>query len=87
MLLLDMTKAFDTIKREDLCKLLSDILDPDELNNMNILLRDVMLQVENKGTQLLQQPWNCLSVILFTLSLSNTSSAKISLCLIYVSSM
>ena len=58
VLLLDMTKAFDTINREHLYKLLSDILDPDELNIMNILLKDVTLQVENnkaKG-QTLQQP-------------------------------
>ena len=35
VLLLDMTKALDTINREHLYKLLSDILDPDELNIMH----------------------------------------------------
>ena len=45
---LDMTKAFDTINREHLYKLLSDILDPDELNIMNILLKDVTLQVKKQ---------------------------------------
>ena len=44
ILLLDMTKAFDTMTREYLHRLLSDILDPDELNIMNILLTDVTLQ-------------------------------------------
>ena len=42
-----MTKAFDTINRE----LLSDILDPDELSIMNILLKDVTLQVKNNITK------------------------------------
>ena len=51
ILLLDMTKAFDTINREHLYKLLSDILDPDELNIMNILLKDVTLQVKNNITK------------------------------------
>ena len=57
ILLLDMTKAFDTINREHLYKLLSDILDPDELNIMNILLKDVTLQVKNniQKDKLLQQ--------------------------------
>ena len=51
ILLLDMTKAFDTINREHLYKLLSNILDPDELNNINIILKDVTLQVENNKTK------------------------------------
>ena len=50
ILLLDMTKAFDTINREHLYKFLSDILHPDELNIMNIILKDVTLQVKNKRT-------------------------------------
>ena len=45
ILLLDMTKAFDTINREHLYKLLSDIIDPDELSIMNIILKDMTLQV------------------------------------------
>ena len=84
ILLLDMTKAFDTINREHLYKLLSDILDPDELNIMNILLKDVTLQVKNniaKGqtftTTLGIPQGDCLSAILFTLYLSNMLSAKI----------
>ena len=84
ILLLDMTKAFDTINRERLHRHLSDILDPDELNIMNILLKDVTLQVINnkiKGqtftTTLGIPQGDCLSAILFTLYLSNTLSAKI----------
>ena len=82
ILLLDMTMAFDTTNREHLYKLLSDILDPDELNIMNILLKDVTLQVKNniaKGqtfTTLGIPQGDCLSAILFTLYLSNTFSAK-----------
>ena len=54
ILLLDMKKAFDSIKREHLHRLLSDILDPDELNIMNIVLKDVTLQVKQMDN-LLQQ--------------------------------
>ena len=79
-----MTKAFDTINREYLHKLLSDILDPDELNIMNILLKDVILQVRSNKTKgqtftaTLGIPHgDCLSAILFTLYHSNTLSAKI----------
>ena len=70
--------------REHLYRLLSDILDPDELNIMNILLKDVTLQVKNnitKGqtftTTLGIPQGDCLSAILFALYLSNTLSAKI----------
>ena len=51
ILLLDITKAFDAINREHLYKLLSDIHDPYELNIMNILLKDVTLQVKNNKTK------------------------------------
>ena len=47
ILLLDITKAFDTINREHLYGLLSDILYPDELSIMNILQLDATLQVKN----------------------------------------
>ena len=79
-----MTNTFDTINREHLHKLLSDILDPDEFNIMNILLKDVKLQARNnkaKGqsftTTLGIPQGDCLSSILFTLYLSNTLSANI----------
>ena len=84
ILLLDMTKALDTINREHLYIHLSDILDSDELSIMNILLKDVTLQVKNNKTKgqsfttTLRIPQgDCLSAILFTLYLSNTLSAKI----------
>ena len=84
ILLLVMTKALDTINREHLYKLLSNILDQDELNIMNILLKDVILQVKNnkaKGpaftTTLGIPQGDCLSAIVFTLYLSNTLSEKI----------
>ena len=84
ILLLDMTNAFDTIDREHLYKLLSDVLVPDELNIMSILLIDETQQVRNnktKGqtvTKTLGIPLgDWLSAILFTLYLSNTLSAKI----------
>ena len=84
ILLLDMTKALDTINIEHLYKLLSDILDPDELSIMNILLKDVTLPVKNnitKGqtftTTLGIPQGDCLSAILFALYFSNTLSAKI----------
>ena len=82
ILLLDVTKAFNTINREHLYKLLSHFLDPDELN-MNILMKDVTLQVKNNKTKeqiittLGIPQGDCLSAILFTLYLSNTLSAKI----------
>ena len=48
ILLLDMTKAFDNINREHLYRHLSNILDPNIIINiMNILLKDVTLQVKN----------------------------------------
>ena len=84
ILLLDMTKEFDTINREHLDKLLSDILDPDELSIMNILLKDVKLQVKNNKTKgqtytttLGIPKGDCLSANRFTLYPSNTLSAKI----------
>ena len=51
ILLLDMTKPFDTINRKNLHRLLPDILDSDDLNIMNTLLKDVTLQVRNIKTK------------------------------------
>ena len=47
VLLLDMTKALNNINTGHLYKRLSDILHPDELKIMNILMNDVTLQVKN----------------------------------------
>ena len=38
-----MSKAFDTIKRTNLIKLLETVLDSDETHMMRILLKDVQL--------------------------------------------
>ena len=46
ILLIYIAKAFDTNNKEQLYMLLSDILDPDELIIMNVLLKDVALQVK-----------------------------------------
>ena len=84
ILLIDMTKTFDTINREHLYKQLSDIIDPDELNIMDILLKDETLRVKNnraKGqscTTTLRIPQShCHITILFTSHLSSALSAKI----------
>ena len=50
LLLLDMSKAFDTIDRGKLHVILSDILDKDEMHMIKILLEDVELQVKNDKT-------------------------------------
>ena len=83
ILLLGMAWAFDTIGGEHLYELLSDVLDPDELNIMSILLRDVTLQVKNnitKGqtfTAALGVPQgDCLVAIFFALCISNALSAN-----------
>ena len=83
ILLLGMTKTFVTINGEHLYELLSDILDPNELSIMNILLKDVTLQLKNnnaKGqtfTSLGIPQGDSLSAIPYTLYLPNTLSAKI----------
>ena len=74
-----------TQSTENICiNFLSDILDPDELNIINIFLKDVTLQVKNNKTKgqtftttLGIPQGDCHSAILFTLYLSNTLSAKI----------
>ena len=45
LLLLDMSKAFDTVKLATIMKDLSEVLDPDELHMFYILLKDVTIQV------------------------------------------
>ena len=77
------TQILSVDNREYLHRLLLDILDPDKLSIMNILLKDVTMQVINNKTK--GQTFTAigipqgdfLSAILFTLYLSNTSSAKI----------
>ena len=40
-----MSKAFDTVKRNNLMEMLETILDPDQTHVMKILLKDVKLNV------------------------------------------
>ena len=46
LLMLDMSRAFDTIDRGILLKDLSEILESDELHLVSLLLKDVRLQVK-----------------------------------------
>ncbi len=58
ILLLDMSKDFDTVDKGTLFKDLTEILEEDELHMISILLKDVTLQVKignNMGRFLPQQ--------------------------------
>ena len=46
LLMLDMSKAFDTVDRKTLFEILSEILDQDELHVMKVLTEDVKLKVK-----------------------------------------
>ncbi len=46
ILLLDMSKAFDTVRSNDLLQQLKEVLDEDEVHIMKILLKDVKLLVK-----------------------------------------
>jgi hypothetical protein len=77
ILLLDMSKAFDSVDREILLKDLEAILDEDELHMIQILIKDVVLFVRNgKATEdkfktnVGVPQGDCLSPILFTLYLA-----------------
>ena len=45
LLMLDMSKAFDTVRRKDLINILKEVLDDDEIHIMKILLQNVNLIV------------------------------------------
>ena len=49
ILLLDMSRAFDTIDRGILLKDLKEVLEPDTLHLVSLLLTDVQLEVKHKG--------------------------------------
>ena len=73
-----MSKAFDTVKRNNLMELLETILDPDETHVMKILLKDVKLSVrigkefgEKIATNIGVPQGDCLSPMLFTLYLAD----------------
>ena len=50
LLLRDMSKAFNTVRRNELFKILKEVLDKDVLHMMKILLKDVKLNVRIGNT-------------------------------------
>ncbi len=78
ILLLDKSKAFDTVQRNNLLQQLKTILDDDELHIMKILLKDVKIVIrvgKHKGDEIVTNigvpQGDCLSPILFTLHLAS----------------
>ncbi len=77
ILLLDMSKAFDTVRRNDLFDVLKEIIDKDEIHMIKILAENVKLTVRignnlgNKITTNIGVPQgDCLSLILFIIHLA-----------------
>ena len=77
LLLLDMSKAFDSVDRGKLLRQLNDIIEEDELHIIKILVEDVVLQVRNRETvgekfvtNLGVPQGDCLSPMLFILYLA-----------------
>ncbi len=67
-----MSKAFDTVSRKNLLKDLQDVLEPDELHMMSILIKEVKLKVkvgkhtgEEIETNVEIVQGDCLSAVLF----------------------
>ena len=83
LLLLDMTKAFDTVNRRNLLQDLKEILEPDELHIMSILIKDVSLKVKI-GTEICESietdigiaQGDCLSAVLFIFYLARSMYTK-----------
>ena len=78
-----MSKAFNTVKRNNLMELLETLLDPDETHMMKVLLKDVELSVrigkefsEKITTNIGVPQRDCLSPILFTLYLADALKTK-----------
>ncbi|KAK4308135.1 hypothetical protein Pmani_020165 [Petrolisthes manimaculis] len=81
--LMDMSKAFDTVKRNTLIEDLTNILDPAELHLIKILVEDVRLKVrvgketsDYFTTKMGVPQGDCLSPILFTLYLAKALEDK-----------
>ena len=77
ILMIDMSKAFDTVKRGQLLNDLKDILEDDELHMIQILIKDVKLRVrcgkeigKEIETNVGVPQGDCLSPVLFTLYLA-----------------
>ena len=72
LLLLDMSKAFNTVCRSKLLTDLQEVLEPDEMHMMSVLINDVVLTVK-VGKELGEQiktevgivQGDCLSAVLF----------------------
>ena len=83
VLLLDMSKAFDTVDRGQLFRDLSDFLEEDELHMISILLKDVTLQVrigKHTGPEFITNvgvpQGDCLSPVLFTIYLARAMKGE-----------
>ena len=79
ILMLDMSKAFDTVNRNKLMSDLQQVLNPDELHLLSILIYDVNLKVKigtNFGevinTEVGIAQGDCLSAVLFIYYLANS---------------
>ena len=77
ILMLDMSRAFDTIQRGSLIKHLKSVLEPDEVHLVSLLIKDVTIQVKCDGhigreftTNIGSPQGDCASPILFIYELS-----------------
>ena len=82
-LLLDMSKAFDTVCRKKLMNDLKSILEPDEYHMLSILIMDVKLKIrvgqvigEEITTEIGIAQGDCLSAVLFIFYLAITLNKK-----------
>ena len=77
LLLLDMSKAFETVRRNELFKILKEVLNKDELHMIKIPVKDVKLNVrigntrgEKISTNIGVPQGDCLNPILFIVYLA-----------------
>ena len=84
ILMMDMSRAFDTVDRKMLMNDLESILDEDELHMIKILLENVLLVVrcgDKLGKEFITDmgspQGDCISPILFTLYMAKALSEKL----------